>query len=254
MDNADRIPSRNSHRPSPRPPRPSAAPRSLLRFAALGLAVGLAAIAGCQSKPANSPSPGDGSAPGLSGMVLAPPVMHRANAGSWETFRGPLNEAPLASASVVLRGARGEDLGLKPVTTDSQGQFHFDHVPAEAGLITAMPSAPEASRPLMSVYRRGQTAKVGVPSTLVAGALRKAVATQESLTFAAFDAAKIAELEAEVAARFDDANTVVSLHYLDQLLITWARADQQLKAPLEALSRGITAPATEPSPPPGLKK
>jgi len=224
-------------------------------LAALLLALSL--VLGCQAEAPNTPDPDPGggtvSANGIAGLVKAPPVMHKDNGGSWDSVRGPLNEQPLTEVEVHLLGARGEQLDLPPAKTDAQGVFRFDAVPVEAGLVAVMPKAVEGYRPLLAYYRRGHASYVGVSSTLVAGALQKAINEKASLTYAAFDADKVSALQQQVEAKFANPTTVVSLHYLDQVLITWARADQELKKPLEALSPGITAPRVEPTPP-GLKQ
>ncbi len=250
-----RTPQQSRLRPR-RKVRPKAAPNGGRLLGLLVLA--LALVMGCQTEPPNTPDPapdgGTVSANGIAGRVQAPPAMQKDNGGAWDNVRGPLNEAPLAGVQVYLLGARGETIeGFTPVQTDAKGIFRFDATPAEAGLIAVMPKAVEASKPLLAYYRRGHASYVGVSSTLVAGALREAVLAKPSLTYAAFDPDKVSQLQEKVEIKVAKGTTVLGLYYLDQVLIDWARADAELKAPLEALAPGITAPRVQPTPP-GLKR
>lgn len=233
---------------------PETLPARKLRAIATVLFVALTLVWGCQAEAPNTPDPDPGggvvSSNGIAGLVQAPPAMHKDNGGSWDNTRGPLNEAPLVDVEVHLLGARGEKLDVPPAKTDAQGIFRFNSVPADAGLVAVMPKAVEANKPLLAYYRKGHASYVGVSSTLVAGALQKAIHDKPSLTYASFDADKVSALQQQVEAKFQNPTTVVSLHFLDQILITWARADQSLKAPLEALSPGITAPRVDPTAPP----
>ena len=235
--------------PALSPSPPSARGRHLLAATFLALAL----ILGCQAEAPNTPDPAPGggtvSTNGIAGLVMAPPVMHKDNGGNWDSVRGPLNEQPLTEVEVFLLGARGEQLDLPPAKTDAQGIFRFNSVPVEAGLVAVMPKAVEAYKPLLAYYRRGHASYVGVASTLVAGALQKAINEKPTLTYAAFDIAKVEDLQKKAEAKVSDPMNSFSLHYLDQVLITWAGADQELKKPLEALSPGITAPRN-----PGSKK
>lgn len=224
------------------------------RVSATLLFVALMLVWGCQAEAPNSPAPDPGgglvSGNGIAGLVKAPPVMHKNNAGSWDNTRGPLNEAPLVGVEVYLYGARGEKLDLPPAKTDAKGIFRFDSVPVDAGLVAVMPKAVEAYKPLLAYFRKGQASYVGVSSTLVAGALQQAINDKPSLTYASFDPAKVTALQQQVETKFANPTTVVSLHFLDKILITWAGADQSLRTPLEALSPGITAPRVKSTPAP----
>lgn len=242
---------------TPATAKPKSAPRALgMRLLGLSLAV-LSVVLGCQAEAPNTPDPAPGggmvSTNGIAGQVKAPPAMQKDNGGAWDGARGPLNEAPLADVEVYLYGARGEKLDLPPVKTDAQGIFRFDAVPVEAGLVAVMPKAVEASKPLTAYYRRGHASYVGVASTMVAGALQKAIGDKPTLTYAAFDPDKVSELQQKAEAKVSDPMNAFSLHFLDKLLIEWAKTDQGLKKPLEALSPGITAPYVAPTPP-GLKR
>jgi hypothetical protein len=229
----------------------------IMRVLGLSLAV-LTVVLGCKAEVPNTPDPAPGggmvSTNGIAGLVKAPPVMHKDNGGAWDSARGPLNEAPLAEVEVYLLGARGEKLDHPPAKTDAQGIFRFDSVPVEAGLLAVMPKAVEAYKPLMAYYRRGHASYVGVASTLVAGALQKAINDKPTLTYAAFDPEKVTALQQKAEAKVSDPMNAFSLHFLDILLIAWAKNDQELKKPLEALSPGVTAPRVEPTPPPFGKK
>lgn len=233
---------------------PETLPSRKPRLIATLLFVALMLVWGCQAEAPNTPAPDPGgglvSGRGIAGLVKAPPVMHKDNAGSWDNTRGPLNEAPLVGVEVHLLGARGEKLNVTPAKTDDKGIFRFDSVPVDAGLVAVMPKAVEAYKPLLAYFRRGQASYVGVSSTLVAGALQQAINDKPSLTYASFDPAKVTALQQQVETKFANPTTVVSLHFLDQILITWARADQSLRTPLEALSPGITAPRVNPTPAP----
>ncbi|MNR78973.1 hypothetical protein D3C86_384180 [compost metagenome] len=212
---------------------------------------------GCQAEVPNTPAPDPGggmvSTNGIAGLVQAPPAMQKDNGGAWDNTRAPLNEAPLAGVDVYLLGARGEKLEVAPAKTDEKGIFHFDPVPVEAGLVWVMPKAVEASKPLLAYFRKGQASYVGVSSTLVAGALQKAITDKPSLTYASFDPKKVTELQQKAETKVSDPNTAFSLHFLDVLLLAWAGGDKGLKASLEALSPGITAPRVEATPP-GLRR
>ncbi len=225
----------------------------------LALSLGmLSVVHGCQADSPTMPDPAPGggtvAGSGIAGLVQAPPAMQKDNGGAWDNVRGPLNEAPLADVEVHLLGARGEALEVPPVKTDAQGIFRFDAVPVDAGLVAVMPRAAEGTKPLLGYYRRGGATYVGVASTLVAGALQKAINEKPSLTYSAFDPDKVSALQQTVEVKVASPMSLLSLHYLDQILITWARADQALKTPMEALSPGITAlPAPAPTPR-GLKR
>lgn len=222
------------------------------RLLTLGIAAFFLAM-GCQAEVPNTPDPDPGggvvSSNGIAGLVQGPPAMQKDNGGTWDNARAPLNEAPLVGVDVYLLGARGEKLEVAPVKTDEKGIFRFDSVPVEAGLVWVMPKAAEAYKPLLAYFRKGHAAYVGVSSTLVAGALQKAISEKPSLTYAAFDPTKITELQKKAEAKVSDPNTAFSLHYLDALLLAWAKGDKGLKASLEALSPGITAPRVEATPP-----
>lgn len=228
----------------------------LLRLALLSV-MALLGVLGCQAAAPNSPgpAPGGGTVPatGIAGLVMAPPVMHKDNAGSWDNAKGPLNEQPLVGVEVHLLGARGEALDAPTATTDEQGIFRFDSVPVEAGLVSVMPKVADAYKPLLAPFRRGQASYVGVSSTMVVGALHQAIKSKADLTYAAFDPAKIAELQKQAEVKLANPSTTFSLHYLDALLLAWAKGDKGLKAALESLAPGITAPHGGSTPPP-LKK
>lgn len=237
------------------PPAFRTPPRASFRRRRLwGWVLALAVVLGCQAESPTAPEfVGEIPASGIAGLVKAPPVMHKDNAGNWDSVRGPLYEPPLTGVAVYLYGARGETLDVPPAITDDKGIFVFDSVPVEAGLVAVMPKASEAYKPLLAYYRRGRVSYVGVASTTVAGALQKAIAENANLTFAAFDPDKIDDLQKKAEAKIAQPTTAFSLHYLDVLLFAWAKGDQGIKGALEALSPGITAPKVEATPP-GLKQ
>lgn len=235
---------------------PRKLPARALTAMALGLAM-FALVPACQAEPPTAPDPAPGggtvSENGIAGLVMAPPAMHKTGGGSWDSVRAPLNEAPLAGVDVYLMDGRGKLLDHPPAKTDEQGIFRFDSVPVEAGLLKVEPPADEASKPLAAYYRRKNASYVGVASTLVAGALQKAIDQKPSLTYAAFPADQVEALQKKVEAKVADPVNVFSLHYLDVALLTWAEGDKNLKAPLEALAPGIMA-KTQPTPPPGFRR
>lgn len=219
-----------------------------------GALLALFLILGCNAESPTAPGGGQVPNSGIAGLVQAPPAM-RQNGGSWDNVRGPLNEAPLAGVEVKLLGLKGEELQVPAAVTDQQGIFRFDSIPVEAGLVRVMPPAVEATKPLLAYFHLGQASYVGVASTLVAGALQKALRDKPDLTYAAFDPQKVASLQAAVDKKANDSMTVMSLYFLDQILVSWARADQVLKTPLESVAPGVTAlPAPEPTPKPFGKK
>jgi hypothetical protein len=212
-------------------------------LAALSLSV-ISLVLGCNAEPPNTPDPAPGggtvSNNGIAGLVMAPPAM-RQDGGIWDNVHAPLDEAPLAGVKVYLLGERGKALDVPPATTDDKGIFRFDSVPVEAGLVSVTPPAVEAYKPLLAYYRRKNASYVGVASTLVAGALQKAITDKPSLTYAAFNADQVDALQKKVEAKLAKPTNVISLHFLEQTLLAWAEGDKDLKAPLEALSPGITA-------------
>lgn len=236
------------------PPR---IPSRMLPVMALGLAM-LALVPACQAEPPTAPDPAPGggtvSENGIAGLVMAPPAMHKTGGGPWESVRAPLNEAPLAGVDVYLTDGRGKLLDHPPAKTDAQGIFRFDSVPVEAGLLKVEPPADEAYKPLTAYYRRKNASFVGVASTLVGGALQKAIDQKANLTYSAFPADQVEALQRKVEAKVADPTNIFSLHYLEVTLLTWAEGDKALKAPLEALAPGIMAKTQPTPPPPGLKK
>lgn len=214
-----------------------------LALAAFSLAIA-AAIPGCSAPPsAPHPAPDGGTIPGdgIAGLVMAPPAMQK-DGGVWDGVRPPLNEAPLADAEVFVLGARGEAMDIPATRTDAQGIFRFNAVPAEAGLLAINPKAAEASKPLMAYYRRGHASIVGVSSTLVAGALQTAILQKPGLTYAAFDPEKVEALQKKVEAKIADPTNAFSLHFLDQLLLTWAGKDNGLRTSVNAVVPGLVSP------------